>query len=127
MSKSLKQQVQQELRPQLEKEVGKKLYRGYTVATASTPVDTGQMRSSWTLSKAMKYYKQKRRPPGHIHGLDLFAGRLGRNRAAARRFSKSIDWLRMKSIKIVIANSMDYSSYISATHAIETKVVAAVK
>jgi hypothetical protein len=128
MKINIAEQVKKEISPELNKEIGDILKKGYNTAVRSTPVDTGQMRASWVIGYNDVYYSEQSIPSHHSHGRDLFGGRKASNTSKMNKFIDSLDFMEERiSGKIIISNGMDYSSYVDKKFGIIPKIMSALK
>jgi hypothetical protein len=126
MKDSISAQVRKELNKELQRDIGKKLEKGFDAGVAHTPVDTGQLRASWTMGTSESYYTKKKKPRNHPHGRDIFGGRKNRNRSRMHRFVTNIDWFSPVPT-IIMNNSMDYSSFVDGKNSITHKIISTLR
>jgi len=124
---SISEQIKKEINPQLQRDIGNTLLKGLSTAMASTPVDTGQMRASWTIGIKQSSYPEYEKPKHHNHGVDIYASRKNMDLSNGKRFVNSLDWFNMKYQTIYISNGMSYSSYVDGKFSIIPKILASLR
>lgn len=112
-----------EISKKARKGVANSVKKGYKLALRINPVDTGQSRSWWYISKSTGPYRriERPRPSGHPRGKDIFGSDLSRSKSKATKVLKKYT-MSADIPKIFIGNDISYMPYIDEDYGIYGKV-----